>query len=189
MNTRQNYIWIVAILIEFASFGQIQFEDFPNDRLIETPSDSIQKWLIGQWEFQEILDCREKSLNDSYFADGEYDQTLRIGSRNFSFESNFSYTFTSHQEPNSSQPPRGTWTYRHHSGEIECDPFTEHLHDREVLGKENANWFEEEGMLFPFRQYTFKIAQISPAQLLLVVNHIHSEDYIETFLFSYRKRK
>jgi hypothetical protein len=164
--------------------------DFPNDRLVEGHPDTIAQWLVGNWKFRQITDMRGKSLQKNKLSEQEYQRIMQPGSRNYSFQSNGFYSFTREipKNPNESERPfNGTWSYNHHAGEIELYPLTAHVKNPEQFGNNEHAWLTEEGILFPFRHYTFKIASINQNEMTLIVKYIHSEDFIESFLFHYTK--
>jgi hypothetical protein len=171
-------------------WGQSTYTDFPNDRLIEGHPDTIDHWITGNWKFQQVTDLRGKVLQKNQLSEQDFKRIMQPAGRNYSFHTNGFYSFTRELAQNSNEPERpfnGTWKYSHQRGEIELTPLTAHVKNPEQIETNEHAWLTEEGILFPFRHYTFKIASINQNEMTLIVNYIHSEDFIESFLFHYAK--
>ena len=182
---------VLGLFYHETIMGQEEFTDFPNDRLIESEQDSVVSWIAGIWMFDAVLDMKHKQVEA--FKSGNLNEYIEIQhhkQRNYSFEPNLFYSFfnsPSDTLPKKTSAPRGTWNYNHHTGEIELYPITSHLRDPSQYDKEEINWLLDEGIVYPFRHYTLKIEEINPTDLYIIVNQLHSEDYIESFILHYRK--
>lgn len=182
---------VLGLFYHEAIIGQEEFTDFPNDRLIENERDSVVTWIKGNWMFVAVLDMKHKQVEASTAGDPhEYFGIQHYRQRNYSFEPNLFYSFSNTQRETMTKtttPPRGTWNYNHHAGEIELYPITSHLRDPSHYDKEEIDWLLDEGIVYPFRHYTLKIEEINPTDLYIIVNQLYSEDYIESFILHYRK--